>query len=677
MSQSPHIFVVDDEAPAREMVGDYLQAARLRGDPVRRRREPAPARSPRTTPDLIVLDLNMPEEDGLSIVRYVKQEADVPIIMLTATASTIDRVVGLELGADDYLAKPCELRELLARIRSVLRRSPSAPARRPPQAAAAASRAGTIRFGTKWLDLDAHVLRDDDGMSTRSPAPSSPCSKPSPKTRGGCCRASGCSTSPTPATATPSTAPSTCASRASGARSSPIRRAPHHPHGSRRRLSVFAGRVGRVIRANCFFSVTDETEFSGAGARFCLSARGDGQLRRPTWPNIPHGCLTSADGRPVRQAAGISRSRTAARASAHPCSCACLPSTSPAAERRRTRSGAHTRPGSLGARRHARHGFPRGGSRRPASGTGSADGRFEDRRGLAGPSPTADAASERPASSRARDGGRASRPSISCCAGLGAPPRRNAMDALQPASSSLRASQSERPSSFINPLIGFVLDHRADLDGDDAARPALRAFACLGDGLGAGWTGLWRGPTKKATLKPSFTRSDRGCALCASRSSPSAWRSTPDPVLAQGNPQADNGSRKPTAGAAMQSAAPGDSPFGIAPPFRRCTRAIRSSRTSPKPWRRASRSATRPCPSSASTGSDRQSDRLSENAGALKGAAVPRNDPCAGRGTGYVFIDSKNSPLVLVLRSLSSRKSIASIVPIGLRMRRSTYIFLS
>src|ERR1700731_1661069 len=78
-------------------------------------------------PDLIVLDLNMPEEDGLSIIRTLKQQTVVPIIMLTATAGAIDRIVGLELGADDYLAKPCELRELLARIRSVLRRSTAGP----------------------------------------------------------------------------------------------------------------------------------------------------------------------------------------------------------------------------------------------------------------------------------------------------------------------------------------------------------------------------------------------------------------------------------------------------------------------------------------------------------------------------------------------------------------------
>jgi two-component system, OmpR family, response regulator len=110
-------------------------------------------------PDLIVLDLNMPEEDGLSVIRDLKSRSRVPVIMLTATASPIDRVVGLELGADDYLAKPCELRELVARIRSVLRRS-QAPA--APSAGEAAARP-TVRFGTKALDLDSRVLRDEDG----------------------------------------------------------------------------------------------------------------------------------------------------------------------------------------------------------------------------------------------------------------------------------------------------------------------------------------------------------------------------------------------------------------------------------------------------------------------------------------------------------------------------------
>jgi DNA-binding response OmpR family regulator len=114
-----------------------------------------------TVPDLVVLDLNMPEEDGLSIIRDLKSRTNVPVIMLTATASPIDRVVGLELGADDYVAKPCELRELMARIRSVLRRS--TPPRTQADAGSAKAKDALVRFGTKWLDLQAQALRDDEG----------------------------------------------------------------------------------------------------------------------------------------------------------------------------------------------------------------------------------------------------------------------------------------------------------------------------------------------------------------------------------------------------------------------------------------------------------------------------------------------------------------------------------
>src|SRR4029079_5957394 len=132
MSQAAHIAVVDDEAPAREMVGDYLRMHGFEvtlcdgGKALR-------AAMAQHAPDLSVLDLNMPEEDGLSIIRDLKRQSSVAIIMLTATASPIDRVVGLELGADDYLAKPVELRELLARVRSVLRRvAPSGQTAPPP-----------------------------------------------------------------------------------------------------------------------------------------------------------------------------------------------------------------------------------------------------------------------------------------------------------------------------------------------------------------------------------------------------------------------------------------------------------------------------------------------------------------------------------------------------------------
>jgi DNA-binding response OmpR family regulator len=162
MSQAQHIIVVDDEAAAREMVGDYL---RMHGFAVTLCDGASTLRAAMDTqrPDLIVLDLNMPEEDGLSIIRRLKQQSSVPVIMLTATASSIDRVVGLELGADDYIAKPCELRELVARIRSVLRRAaPAQLAETAAPAAAPKAERNLVRFGTKWLDHDAQALRDDD-----------------------------------------------------------------------------------------------------------------------------------------------------------------------------------------------------------------------------------------------------------------------------------------------------------------------------------------------------------------------------------------------------------------------------------------------------------------------------------------------------------------------------------
>src|SRR6202165_4827228 len=165
MTQSQHIIIVDDEAPALEMVCDYLKMHGFTvtlcdgGKTLRGAIETGAA------PDLVVLDLNMPEEDGLSIIRDLKSRTNVPVIMLTATASPIDRVVGLELGADDYIAKPCELRELMARIRSVLRRSAPArtPATTPESAGAKAAKERLVRFGTKWLDLEAQALRDDEG----------------------------------------------------------------------------------------------------------------------------------------------------------------------------------------------------------------------------------------------------------------------------------------------------------------------------------------------------------------------------------------------------------------------------------------------------------------------------------------------------------------------------------
>jgi two-component system phosphate regulon response regulator OmpR len=109
-------------------------------------------------PDLVILDINMPGEDGLTLARYLRERGRVGIVMLTANGETVDRVVGLEIGADDYLAKPCDLRELLARVRSVLRRVRDDTQRGQP------SMAGhEVRMGRCVLNLDSHRLFDVGG----------------------------------------------------------------------------------------------------------------------------------------------------------------------------------------------------------------------------------------------------------------------------------------------------------------------------------------------------------------------------------------------------------------------------------------------------------------------------------------------------------------------------------
>ncbi|MGU3536285.1 response regulator [Methylobacterium sp. A54F] len=119
---TPHILLVEDDREISTLVARYLRANECRvtlaGDGREMDRALADARV-----DLIVLDLMLPGEDGLSLCRRLRQSSAIPILMLTAKAEEIDRIVGLELGADDYLAKPFNPRELLARIRAVLRRS--------------------------------------------------------------------------------------------------------------------------------------------------------------------------------------------------------------------------------------------------------------------------------------------------------------------------------------------------------------------------------------------------------------------------------------------------------------------------------------------------------------------------------------------------------------------------
>jgi two-component system phosphate regulon response regulator OmpR len=109
-----------------------------------------------SVPDLVLLDLSLPEEDGLSLARYLREHYTCGIVMVTGTAGTIDRIVGLEMGADDYIAKPFEPRELLARIKSVLRRL-------QPVQNVVKEGGKRVRFGRCEIDLAARRLTDQDG----------------------------------------------------------------------------------------------------------------------------------------------------------------------------------------------------------------------------------------------------------------------------------------------------------------------------------------------------------------------------------------------------------------------------------------------------------------------------------------------------------------------------------
>lgn len=124
-----HILVVDDHHEIRELLGKYLKQQGLR---VSLADGAAMARKMITEGaiDLVVLDIMMPGEDGLSLCRYLRERTQIPVILLTAMAEETDRIVGLEMGADDYLTKPFNPRELLARIKAVLRRTNSLPAGR-------------------------------------------------------------------------------------------------------------------------------------------------------------------------------------------------------------------------------------------------------------------------------------------------------------------------------------------------------------------------------------------------------------------------------------------------------------------------------------------------------------------------------------------------------------------
>lgn len=151
MDQAPHILVVDDDTGIRDLLSEYLGKQGYRVDTARDGKE-MDERLARARPALVVMDLMLPGDDGLALTRRIKSTLGCPVIMLSARGEDIDRIVGLEVGADDYLPKPFNPRELLARIRAVLRRGGE------PTANAQTDTPRISRFGDFELDLDAQRL---------------------------------------------------------------------------------------------------------------------------------------------------------------------------------------------------------------------------------------------------------------------------------------------------------------------------------------------------------------------------------------------------------------------------------------------------------------------------------------------------------------------------------------
>lgn len=158
MHGEPHILIVDDHREVRDLVSRALAKDGFRvstaADGRAMRKVLANSRI-----DLILLDLMLPGEDGLSLCRAIRAESNIPIIMLTAKGDEVDRVIGLELGADDYLPKPFGSRELIARIKAVLRRSNGKAAAGPAQ------RPKRYRFDRWQLDTARRELLRDDGVT--------------------------------------------------------------------------------------------------------------------------------------------------------------------------------------------------------------------------------------------------------------------------------------------------------------------------------------------------------------------------------------------------------------------------------------------------------------------------------------------------------------------------------
>src|SRR3954465_3394328 len=128
MGETPHLLLVHDERPFREPLAQYLTKQGFRvtqtGDA-----EAARTRLTAYAIDLVILDIMMPGEDGLSLCRHIRETSEIPVILLTARSEETDRIVGLEMGADDYVVKPFSPRELAARVKVILRRAAAGGAR--------------------------------------------------------------------------------------------------------------------------------------------------------------------------------------------------------------------------------------------------------------------------------------------------------------------------------------------------------------------------------------------------------------------------------------------------------------------------------------------------------------------------------------------------------------------
>lgn len=159
MAESTTVMVVDDDPGVRELLEDYLSGngyAVVLADSGAAMRE----RLADTVPDVVLLDVNLPGEDGLSLARHVREHHDIGIIMVSGAGETVDRIIGLEVGADDYLSKPFDLRELRARVKSVLRRYQRTAA---ASGAAAGDAPARLAFGAVQIELDSCQVFDADG----------------------------------------------------------------------------------------------------------------------------------------------------------------------------------------------------------------------------------------------------------------------------------------------------------------------------------------------------------------------------------------------------------------------------------------------------------------------------------------------------------------------------------